>query len=71
MPVKNVVAKTKAMIGKVNPHYDMTDANIREIYETYPNQPLDLICCSFKFGYIQGMKAARSKMEKRGGEMNA
>ena len=32
MPVKNVIKKTKTMIGKINPYYDMTSSNVRELY---------------------------------------
>lgn len=65
MPVKNVIKKTNTMIGKINPYYDMTSSNVRELYDAYPNQPFELICSSFKFGYLQGMKAARAEMKRR------
>ena len=45
------------MIGKIDPHYDMTNSNMTELYE--------LMCCSFKFGYLQGMKAAKAEMKRR------
>ena len=69
MPVKNVIKKTNDMAGMINPHYDMTFSNIMEIYNAYSKQPFDLICSSFKFGYLQGMKAARAEI-KQGGRKN-
>ena len=32
MPVKNVIKKTKTMIGKINPYYDMTSSNV-DVYK--------------------------------------
>ena len=69
MPVKNVIKKTKNMVGTINPYYDMTFLNMMEIYNAYSKQPFDQICSSFKFGYLQGMKAARAEIE-RGGRKN-
>lgn len=69
MPVKNVIKKTKNMVGTINPYYDMTFLNMMEIYNAYSKQPFDLICSSLKFGYLQGMKAARAEIE-RGGRKN-
>ena len=40
-----------------------------QLYNAYSKQPFDLICSSFKFGYLQGMKAARAEIE-RGGRKN-
>lgn len=67
MAIKNAVKKSKSMIGKINPYYDMNTSNMREMYETYSHNPYDLMCCSFHLGYLQGMKAARSEI-KRGGQ---
>ena len=69
IPVKNVIKKTKNMAEIINPYYDMTFLNMMEIYNAYSKQPFDLICSSFKFGYLQGMKAARAEIE-RGGRKN-
>ena len=35
MPIKNVVQKANLMIGQINPHYDMTVNNVKEIHEVY------------------------------------
>ena len=63
--VKNVKNVIKSVRGTINPYYDMTSSNVRELYDAYPNQPFELICSSFKFGYLQGMKAARAEMKRR------
>ena len=65
---KSAVSKANAIIGAINPCYDMTCENIREIYDTYGGS-FDVICCSFRFGYLQGTKAAKAEM-KKGGAMN-
>lgn len=61
--MKNVVEKAKTMHGKINPRYDLRVNEIVEIYDTYGGN-FDVICCSFKFGYLQGMKAAKAEMKK-------
>ena len=65
MPVKNVIKKTKDMTGKIDPHYDMTNSNMTELYSAYSKYPYELMCYSFKFGYLQGMKAAKAEMKRR------
>jgi hypothetical protein len=65
MPIKNAVQKANLMIGQINPHYDMTVNNVKEIHEVYGGS-FETICCSFRLGYLQGMKAAKAEM-KRGG----
>lgn len=62
MGVKSAVLKANAIIGTINPRYDMTYRNVREIQETYGGN-FDAICCSFRFGYSQGMKAAKAEMK--------
>ena len=64
MPVKNVVKHANSLIGTINPRYDMTVNNAREIYDMYGGN-LETICCSFRFGYLQGMKAAKAEMKRR------
>lgn len=63
--VKNVVEKAKSVTEKINPYYDMSFENMREIYNTYGGN-FEVICCSFRFGYLQGIKAAKAEMKKRG-----
>lgn len=61
--VTNVVSKSKSLTGKINPYYDLSFENMCEIHEMYGGN-FDVICCSFKFGYLQGMKAAKAEMKK-------
>lgn len=63
--MRNVMESSKSIIGKINPYYDMRMSNIKEIYENSAN-PIDMICTSFRFGYLQGMKAAKAEMRKAG-----
>ena len=63
--IKNVIKKAKAMTGKINSRYDMGYDNIVEIYEGSQGW-FDMISVSFKFGYLQGMKAAKAEMRKGG-----
>lgn len=66
--LKSVVSKANAIIETINPCYDMSCKNMREIRDTYGGS-FNAICCSFQFGYLQGMKAAKAEMEK-GGAVN-
>lgn len=51
--------------GKINPYYDMTIENLKEI-STANRDLFYVISDSFRFGYAQGMKAAKAEMRKRG-----
>ena len=68
MRVKNVVSKASTIIETINPRYDISCENIREIHDIYGGS-FEAICCSFRFGYMQGMKAAKAE-EKKGGAVN-
>ena len=61
--IKNVMQKVEEMTGDVNPYYDLTIENMKEIKESSEDL-LDLISSSFKFGYIQGMKAEKAKRKQ-------
>lgn len=65
MGVKSAVAKANEFVGKINSRYDMTYRNMLEIRDTYDGHIFDIICCSFRFGYIQGMKAAKAEMKRQ------
>lgn len=66
--VKNTMKLVEKSIGCIDAKYDMSIANILDIQKssmcTY-----DLIVNGFRFGYMQGLKASESKMQK-GGAMN-
>lgn len=48
--------------GCVNPYYDMTMYEVKELLCL--TDPADAIFKAFEFGYAQGMKAAASKAKK-------
>lgn len=62
--VKNVMQKVEDATGTVDPYYDMTIGNMREIRGSSENL-FDLISNSFKFGYIQGMKAEKARQKRK------
>lgn len=63
--VKNVLQKCEDVIGKIDARYDVGADEIDEIYKGSSNF-YELITNGFRLGYIQGMKAAMSKMKKGG-----
>lgn len=63
--MKSAIEKANEAIGKINPRYDMQQHQIEEIYENIES-PIKAICVSFRFGYLQGMKAAEAEMRKGG-----
>lgn len=63
--VNETMRVVEKSIGKINPFYDMHIANVNDLYASSAN-PFDLICNSFRFGYMQGTKAAKAEMKKAG-----
>lgn len=63
--VKNTMKLVRKSIGHINSHYDMCADNIDDIMAA-SRDFYDLICNGFRFGYMQGMKAARAEMKKDG-----
>lgn len=61
--IEGVITKTKEMTGRINPRYDLKSKDIEEIHSTYGGN-FDSICCAFKFGYLQGMKAVKAEMRQ-------
>lgn len=61
--VKNTMKLINSSIRKINNNYDMTVQNVRDIADA-SNEKYDLIVYGFRFGYIQGMKAAKAEMKK-------
>lgn len=49
--------------GKIDPLYDMMFSDIVAIEEVSRNT-LDLLCNGFRFGYMQGRKAAIKEMKE-------
>lgn len=60
MRENNTIKQVQSIKGKINPKYDMNTENIQEIWE-YDKNPFYLISNAFKFGYVQGMKAAKAE----------
>lgn len=63
--IKNVGKIIRNSIGKINPRYDMCASDVRAIEEMSYNE-YDFKVNGFRFGYIQGMKAAKAEMKKGG-----
>lgn len=63
--VKNTMQLIEGAIKEIDVRYDMSAGNIYDIYEASSNS-VDMICNGFRFGYMQGMKAARAEMKKAG-----
>ena len=49
--------------GRINPKYDLHADNIADINDASENF-YDLICNGFRFGYMQGRKAAIAEIKK-------
>ena len=47
---------------KVNPHYEMCVGNMQDVCKE--NDLYKIMCLTFRFGYLQGTKAARKKAVK-------
>ena len=62
--VKNTMQLINKSIGKINLNYDLRISNVQDILEDSKDQ-YDLIFSSFRFGYMQGMKAAKAEMNGR------
>lgn len=45
---------------KVNPNYDATLKDVLEVFQL--NEPYEAFHIAFRFGYLQGMKAAKKEM---------
>lgn len=56
----------QSSVGRINERYDLHVNNIRDIKKGSANL-FDMIVNSFRFGYMQGMKAPRAEMRKGGG----
>ena len=56
--VKNTMKLIKSANGCINPFYDICAQNIDDIYRAN-RDPYNMICDGFRFGYMQGMNAAK------------
>ena len=64
--MKDLINKLNSSIGQINPHYDATYQDIEAINNAAESK-YELICLSFRFGYMQGTKAALAKQRKKAG----
>lgn len=63
--VRKTMQIIEKSIGCTNIRYDMHINNLNDIIQA-SNNPCDLVCNGFRFGYMQGMKAAKAEMKKGG-----
>lgn len=61
--MKNIIEKITYIAGKINRRYDATAEDIVQIVSNSKSQ-WDLICYSFRYGYMQGYKAALAEHKK-------
>ncbi|MDD3251915.1 MAG: hypothetical protein PHV18_05075 [Lachnospiraceae bacterium] len=64
MARKSVIEKAENMIGKINPHYTLRTNEIVELHNG-SEYWFRVIVNSFRYGYMQGMKAAKAEMKKQ------
>lgn len=64
MSRKNIIEAVNGMTDKIPPHYDIRVMDLRKVIEEYAQDPIELVNYSFRYGYMQGMKAARAEMKK-------
>lgn len=60
---KNTIKLMDSYLNQANANYTLYPNNIIDIYEA-SKTPCELIYNSFRFGYMQGMKAARAELRK-------
>jgi len=67
--IKNVYERSKNMIGAININYGMDASEFNDIYKNSPGK-YEAIMASFRFGYMQGKKAAQAEGGKIKKEIN-
>lgn len=60
--VQNTMKLTRQANGHIKPNYDIFTNNIDDIYRE-SNDIFDMIINGFRFGYMQGIKAAKAEMK--------
>ena len=68
MARKSVIEKAESMIGKINPYYTLKSDELMELHNGSKDW-FHAIVNSFRYGYMQGVKAAKAEM-KKGGAVN-
>lgn len=67
--VKNVVEKAESMLGKIPERYTLSCGQMIELYEKSGDW-FHIITNSFRFGYMQGVKATKAEASRGGGCVN-
>lgn len=62
--VKNVVEKAESMCNKIPSAYQLSVNQVNELYEAFSSNWFGLIVNCFRFGYLQGMKAAKAELKR-------
>lgn len=65
--VKNTMQLIDEYMNHANAKYDICSDNIQDIHDT-SNNIYDLILNGFRFGYMQGMKAAKAERQEGTGQ---
>lgn len=68
---KSAIQKAESMIGKVNDRYSIRASEVIELYDFFKDSPIEMISSAFRYGYMQGMKAAKAEIKQKGGVVNA
>lgn len=63
--VRNTMKLVQSAESHIDVRYDMYSQNINDIKDGSENI-FEMIVNGFRFGYMQGMKAARAEMKKGG-----
>lgn len=63
--VRNTMKLVQSAENHIDVRYDMYSQNINDIKDGSENI-FEMIVNGFRFGYMQGMKAARAEMKKGG-----
>lgn len=63
MARKSVIEKAESMVGKINKRYLLSASEVAELYNGSEDW-FHAICNSFRYGYMQGVKAAKTEMKK-------
>lgn len=59
----DVMKTIRDCIGKIDTRYDMRHNDVEVIAANSPTG-YDLLCNGFRFGYAQGLKAAKAEMRR-------
>ena len=61
MAQRRVIEKAESMTGRINKRYALSTNEAFEVHEK-TSGPIEAIAVSFRYGYMQCMKAAKAEM---------